>query len=182
MERNVTHTTWHTVQQSLRACLLVVEMAYCIGLFVGMILGLTAVVWMVAGWLELLPGAQEGMRLPWDGQGWSLIAIYSAFVWLIYTLPGWPESLAQSQVKLEKGQVQRAVWKHAAVWCGVFGPVAFLAGWYADLSWQMGILVCIVLALGFYEEVWKVFARLQYDSETLRMIAKLRWHVLHRTH
>lgn len=178
--RNVTHTTQHTVQRSLGACVLAVEMVYCIGLFVGIILGLAAVVWTVAGWFGLLPGTQVGMQLPWDGKGWSLIVIYSAFVWLVYILPGWPESLAQSQIKLEKFQVQRAVWKHAAVWGGVFGPMAFLAGWYTELSWQMGLLVCTVLAWGFYEEVWKVFSRLQYDQETLSMLAKVRHRMAHR--
>jgi hypothetical protein len=40
----------------------------------------------------------------------------------------------------------------------------------------------MVLALGFYEEVWKVFSQLQYDSETLRMMVKLRRRVLYRAH
>jgi hypothetical protein len=149
-------------------------MVYCIGLFVGIILGLAAAVWTAGGWFGLLPGAQEGIQLPWDGKGWSLIAIYSAFVWLVYILPGWPASLAQSRIKLEKCQIQHAVWKHAAVWCGMFGPVAFLAGWYAELSWKMGLLICTVLAWGFYAEVWKVFSQLQYDPETLSMLAKVR--------
>jgi hypothetical protein len=182
MERKITHTTRHMIQHGLETCILLIEMTYCIGLFVGILLGLTAIVWMAAGWLGMLPVAQEGLQLPWDGKGWSLVVIYSAFVWFVYILPGWQESRAQSHVKLSQGRVQRTVLMHAAIWCGVFGPVAMLAGWYTGLSWQMGAVFSIALVWGFYEEVWKVLSRLQYDPKTLSLIAKLRHRVPSRGH
>jgi len=182
MERKIIYTTRHTIQQSLEACVLLVEMTYCVGLFVGILLGFAAIAWMAMGWLGVLPVAQGGLQLPWDGKGWSLIVIYSAFVWFVYILPGWQESRAQTHVKLPRGRIQRAVWMHAAIWGGVFGPVAMLAGWYTGLSWQMGILFSIVLLWGFYAEVWKVLSRLQYDPETLNLIAKVRQRVPSRSH
>lgn len=188
--RYALHSTQNNVEEGTETFLLLFRFVYLVCLFLGAILGAVMLAWSLGSWTGILPAASAEphsttfFHTPWEGNGWSLIAFYGLFVWSFYLLPA-PKSEKQVHYQYTakaplKRPTRRGLGKHALLWAGVFGPLAYACGWYTGLSWQVGVIVIVSLLCGFYIEVWEdLTRRLKAETEMYHVVARARRHHAH---
>jgi hypothetical protein len=162
-----------------------IELFYLVCLMCSPMLGLIYLTWIVAGrfWPLDLPQEELGhFSWLWDfleRKVCTFLAYFGSFVWLFYILPAPQIGQGSTRDPLEKSPRTCTLWKHAALWCVVFGPLAVLGRWYDELSWSQWALVLAWIGWAFYIEVWQDFKRRQLDYETRSVFWQLHQHFPH---
>jgi hypothetical protein len=184
------HSTRNNVEEGVESFLQLFRCLYLVCLFLGAGLGAVMLAWSLGSWTGVLPAALDDshstafFHTPWEGNGWSLIALYGLVVWSFYLLPA-PKSEQQVHYRYPakaplKRPTRRGLGKHALLWAGVFGPLAHACGWYTGMSWQIGVIVIISLLCGFYIEVWQdLTKRREAETEMYQVVARARRHHAH---
>ena len=175
----------HTVKEVCQSVMGLIELLYLVCLMCSPILGLIYLTWIVAGHFWPLELSQEELgQFSWvwsflERKVCTFIVYFGSFVWLFYILPAPQIGQGSTRDWLEKPPSRCTLWKHAALWCVVFGPLAALGRWYEDLSWSQWALVLAWIAWAFYVEVWQDFKRRQLDYETRNVLWQLHQHLPH---
>ncbi len=151
---------WHVRLEQLTTPFLLLHLG-CI--LIGSLIGFVYLTWTIMSWFWNLDAVYAWLPnsplldAPWKMKLWTVVALYGSFVWIFSLLFSRNGVRDRQAVGRRPYHTPVPVWSYTLLWGFVFGPLAYLFGWYSGLSWWFWALVLVGVALAFYREVYREY-------------------------